>query len=265
MSNKEFQYKPSNMDMKKFYKEMIYCHRNWPAIIVMDELEDGSNILRREMANGNQIIYIKNADDMFTVLQNELEFNKANVVPALPFENHNLENEELMTWIACEVKIADLLSVKCPQIIFTPSEDSYIAVEVGVLFLPAKKPYGKRNIIENFVCIAHELRHEWQHANHPDWFEDYVHVEDENDKEQMDAYIEHRTEVDAEAYARELASQVFDIPLFRGGDPKKTDKFIKRAQEIKIDLSESQIEYFTELFDIENCDEDYYDDKRIRS
>lgn len=258
MVKREFQYKISNIDMKEFYNEMICCHTNWPAVVVMDELEDESNILRREMKNGNQIIYLKHADDMFTVLQNELELNEADVVPALPLENHDLENEELMTWIACAVEIANLLSVKCPQIFFTSFEDAFIASGEGVIFLPAKKPYGKFNVIENFLCIAHELRHEWQHVNHPDWFEGYVHVTDEHDKGQMDAYLEHRTEVDAEAYARKLASQVFDIPLFVYGERNAMGKLIKRAQEIKINLSELQIEYFTYLFDIENWD--YYDD-----
>lgn len=251
MSNKEFQYHLSNLDMKDFYNDMLCSHMNCPAVIVMDELEDGSNILRREMENGNQLIYLKNADNMFTVFKNELALNKATVVPALPFENHNLENEDLMTWIACAVEIADLLSVKCPQIIFTPFENAANAAGEGVIFIPAKEPSGKLNILENFVCIAHELRHEWQHVNHPDWFEGYVHVEGQTSEDQMDAYLNHRTEIDAEAYARKLAGMVFDVPLFG----KKDKKLLNQAQEIKMNISEEQIEYLAELFDTDDWDD----------
>ena len=256
MSKNEFAYHPSNLDMKDFYNEMMCYNMNWPAVIVMDELEDGSNILRREMENGNQIIYLKKADNMFTVLQNELALNEAKVVSAFPFENHDLEKIELMTWIYCATEIADLLSIRCPQVIFTTFEDAGFASDAGLLVLPAKKPYGKLNVIETFVCIAHELRHAWQHVNHPKWFDGYVQVEDETNKEQMEAYINHRTEIDAEAYARKLAEIVFGVSLFRGDEPKKIEKLLSRAQEINIDISEEQIECFIELFDTDEWEDD---------
>lgn len=252
MSNNKFQYNVSNLDMTDFYNDMLCCHMNWPAVIVMEELEDGSNILRREMENGNHIIFLKHSDNMLSVLQNELAINQAKVVPALPPEIHDLENEEIMTWIACVVKIAEILSIRCPQIIFTQVEDAGATDDGGVMFIPAKKPYGKLNVLENFVSIAHELRHEWQRFNHPDWFEGYVHVEDPTSEEQMEAYRNHRTEIDAEAFARKLAGMVFDLPLFGG----KAEKLLSRAQEIKINISEEQVEYLSELFDIDDWNND---------
>lgn len=252
MSNNKFQYNVSNLDMKDFYTAMLNSHMNFPAVIVMEELEDGSNILRREMENGNHIIFLKHSDNMFSVLQNELAINQANVVPALPPESHDLESEEIMTWIACVVKIAEILSISCPQVIFAQVEDAAVSEDGGVMFLPARKPYGKLNILEEFVSIAHELRHEWQRLNHPDWFEGYVQVEDPTSEEQMEAYRNHRTEIDAEAFARKLAGMVFDVPLFGG----KAEKLLSRAQEIKINISEEQIEYLSELFDIDDWNND---------
>lgn len=251
MSNNKFQYNVSNLDMKDFYTAMLNSHMNCPAVIIMEELEDGTNILRREMENGKQLIFLRKSDNMFSVLQNELAINQANVVPALPPESHDLENEEIMTWIACIVKISEILSTGCPQVIFARVEGAAVSDDGGVMFLPARKPYGKLNILEEFVSIAHELRHEWQRLKHPDWFEGYVHVEDPT-SEQMEAYRNHRTEIDAEAFARKLAGMVFDVPLFGG----KAEKLLSRAQEIKINISEGQIEYLSELFDIDDWNKD---------
>lgn len=249
MSNNKFQYNVSNLDMKDFYTSMLNSHMNFPAVIVMEELEDGSNILRREMENGKQLIFLRKSDNMFSVLQNELAINQANVVPALPPESHDLESEDIMIWIACIVKISEILSTGCPQVIFARVEGAAVSDDGGVMFLPARKPYGKLNILEEFVSIAHELRHEWQRLNHPDWFEGYVHPTSE---EQMEAYRNHRTEIDAEAFARKLAGMVFDVPLFGG----KAEKLLSRAQEIKINISEEQIEYLAELFDIDDWNND---------
>lgn len=244
----EFQYTLSNIDMKELYNNIICSDLDCPEVILVEEIEDGSNIMRKKMTNGNHLIYIKNDENIFDTLQKELVKEKANVVTALPFENHNLTNEELMIWISCACEIANLLKVRCPQLIFTPFEDAANASGEGLLCLPDKKPYGKLNVIEMFVCIAHELRHEWQHVKHPDWSEGYVHVESEED---MEAYLNHRTEIDAEAYARKLAEKVFGFRLFAGGKTDFMKKLRRRANEIDIIISEDTIEYFRALFDVD--------------
>lgn len=252
MRKTEFQYELANIDMKDLYTEMLCYGENWPEVIVVKEIEDGSKVLRRKMVNGNDLIYLKNNENMFDTLCKELEMHEAKVVPAMPFENHNLSNEELMTWISCACEIADLLDIRCPQIIFTPFKDAGNASGQGMLSLPDTKPYGKLNIVEMFVCIAHELRHEWQHENHPEWFDEYVQVESDED---MDAYLNHKTEIDAETYARKLAGMVFDLQLLVHENPKLMDKLINRANEIDIPISEDIIEFFMSIFDVEDWED----------
>ena len=211
MSKKDFQYSFPNIDMKELYQKMLSSGKEWPEVIVVNEIEDGSEILINEIGNGNCIIYLKynpNIERMFACLTNYIETGIARKIPAVQFERHRLSNEEVMIWISCACKIANLLNVRCPQILFIPMEDAMNSTESGVMFLPDLKPYDRFNIILMFINIAHEFRHEWQHVNHPEWFEGYVIVESEND---LDAYFNHKTEIDAEAYARKLAGNVFDI------------------------------------------------------
>lgn len=67
----------------------------------------------------------------------------------------------------------------------------------------------------------------------------------------MEAYLNHRTEIDAEAYARKLAGMIFDVDLFRGGDEDVMKKMKKRAEKIKIKITDDDIEYFNCILDID--------------
>lgn len=244
----QFNYELVNIDMRDLYIDIICNGVECPEVIVVKELEDGSIIQRRIMENGNCIYYLKYADDMYDVLISELKNGNANEVECLPFENHELTNEEVMKWIACTTTIADMLDVGCPQIMFTPFEDAGVFGGEGLLVLSGTNPEKPYFEIETFVCIAHELRHEWQHKYHPAWFKDYVQVESEMD---MDKYLNHKSEIDAESYARKLAGIVFGIDLFKGGDKALMEKMIRTAKDIDISVSEEDKEYFWCLFDIE--------------
>ena len=244
-----FQYTLSNLDMKDFYKELMLWGLDCPEVILVEEIEDGSDILRREMENGNHLIYLKNTENKLDVLKKELELKEAKVVPAFSFENHNWTNKEVYIWIFVACEIAGLLNIKCPQIIFTAFEDAGNACGEGMLCLPNKNSDFQSSMVEMFLCIAHELRHEWQHINHPDWSEGYVHVESEKD---LEAYINHRTEIDAEAYARKLAGIMFDISLFRRRD-QHTKKLKARANELIIYIRKDFKDSFFEL--IGTCEE----------
>lgn len=67
----------------------------------------------------------------------------------------------------------------------------------------------------------------------------------------MDKYLNHKSEIDAESYARKLAGIVFGIDLFKGGDKALMEKMIRTAKDIDISVSEEDKEYFWCLFDIE--------------
>lgn len=244
----QFKYELVNIDMRDLYTDIICDCVDCPEIIVVKELEDDSNIQRRIMENGNYIYYLKYADDMYDILMKELENGNANEVECFPFENHELTNEEVMKWISCATTIADMLDVRCPQIIFTPFEDAGNFSGEGLIILSGintENPYFE---IETFVSIAHELRHEWQHKHHPSWFKDYVRVDSEED---MNDYLNHKTEIDAEAYARKIAGVVFGIDLFKGGDKKIMKKMKNVAEKIDVSVSEEDKEYFWYVFDIE--------------
>lgn len=246
MLEMEFKYELANIDMKGFYREIFGLDIDCPEVILVKENEDGSDILRREMVNGNHLIYLKDSDNKVDILKRELENNAAKVVPAFSFENHNYSNKDVKKCVECACKLADVLGVKCPQIVFTAFEDAGNSSEDGILYLPNKKIDEELNVIEMFICIAHELRHEWQHMNHPDWFEGYVHVEREED---LEAYLNHRTEIDAEAYARELANIVFDVSLLRKRD-ENTKKLKARANELCLCLHKDIVNYLRDLFDV---------------
>lgn len=249
MEKKEFSYELSDIDMRDFYTEILYRHESIPAFIILEETEDGSEILRGRMTNGNEIIYLKNSENMFNILDEELETKKAGVVDAPSFQDYDWSEKEVGNWMLCTCKIADLLNIRCPQIIFTPFEDGGNAGGKGAIFLPNKDQNADEmvNIGETFLSIAHELRHIWQHKHHPEWFKGYVHVESDED---MEAYLNHRTEIDAEAYARKLAEMVLGVSLFSDGK-KITKKLKNRAKEIDILLSGDDIAYFNVLFNAE--------------
>lgn len=244
-----------NIDMKAIYSKMIFMHTNWPSIKVFDEMDEDVPIIRCVMPNGNSIYYLRNNPGMLMTLMDELENPKAPVRKAMDFENHRLENEELMEWVYVVLKISEMLNVNCPQVAFLQGEDAFNFAGEGLLVLPDKKPEGLLNIIEQFICIAHELRHEWQHKNHPEWNEGYIQPETE---EEMLAYFKHPAEVDAEAFARKLANEVFDLnlhgrDLFNTPDYPAIDLLINRANEI--DLGEFDKDIFS-MF-IEKVDADF--------
>jgi len=235
--------------MRDFYDNILYYYRSCPGVIIVDEIEDGSEILRIRMENGKYLIYLKNSENMFDVLDEELGAYKARVVDALPFQNHNWLYIEVRQWMACTYRIADLLNIKCPQIIFTPFEDGGNPGGKGAIFLPCEDRNADRteNITNMVLCIAHELRHILQQEHHPEWFEGYVHVESDED---MEAYLNHRTEIDAEAYARKLAEMALGVSLFSDGE-KITKKLKNRAKKIDIPISEDDLKYFGNLFNPE--------------
>lgn len=47
MAETEFQYKLSNIDMRDFYLNMICCHMDCSEVVLVEEIEDESKILRK--------------------------------------------------------------------------------------------------------------------------------------------------------------------------------------------------------------------------
>ena len=241
--------KLSNIDMKDLYRELLCNYEEFPEILVFEELEDKSNICCHLMPNGRYLYYLKNDNSMIKVLFDQLNNPCCNTKKAQPFEYHRMEGEDIAKWIACACKIADILDIRCPQIMFMYGEDAGNFNGEGILVLP-----DTLDDLEMFVCLAHELRHEWQHKNHPEWNEDYIQVESEDD---IESYRNHKTEIDAEAFGIKLAAIIFEAESFKNKDTEYLSKLANRADEINIDLSQDDIVYLQAwLFDDDDEDEE---------
>ncbi len=160
---------------------------------------------------------------------------------------HTLDDSDIALWIYTAITVADILGVRCPQIVFSSSDsDGGNAGGQGLIVLPSLHSNSKENILEMLLIIAHELRHEWQHVHHPDWFDDYVQVKNDAD---MDKYLNQKSEIDAESYARKLIGTALEHDLFRGIDPKLLKIMKKRANEIDaIELSDMDKSFLWDLF-----------------
>lgn len=240
--NNHFQYHISNMDMKEFYKKICQLP-DCPSIIVVDELEEGE-ILRKTMGN-HDILYLKHQseDAMLDVLEKELLLKEATVAPALPFENHSLSNKAVMDWLLVATIISDLLAIKVPQIMFTQGRFKNGVCFTGhglIVLADHHSPYDIQ-ASESFIVMAHELRHEWQHQYHEDWFANYPNLESIRTKKGYNLYCNHLTEIDAEAFAIKLASIIFSGVEISEKNEKLKKKYISRANEIDIPTSDSII------------------------
>lgn len=237
--------KLSNIDMKPLYREILCYYDEFPEFIVLDELEDGSLINCRLLLSGRYIYYLKNDPNMAKTFMHELKDPSCKVFRGESFENHCMEGSDIAKWTSFTCVVADLLNIRCPQIIFTKDRDAGNAAGEGLMIIP-----DSYSDIDLFVCIAHELRHEWQIVNHPKWNDDYIQV---NSADDLSSYYNHISEIDAEAFARKLASIVFDMDILNvdlhNGENKKA--IIKRAAEITIDLSDDVLEYLYGFVDIE--------------
>lgn len=160
-------------------------------------------------------------------------------------------------WQACAARIAELLNVETPQVIFleTVNECDYevdnicglSAPENGIIFLIKNENLP----ITTFITLAHEMRHMWQRRNHSEWFEDYVHVESGDDP-QFEAYRNQKSELDAEVFARWLCGEISGYDFFHTKEPDKAwlHKLLEHREEMALEeeqLSLESLEKFDEL------------------
>lgn len=231
----------ANVDMREFYRKLLSTHTECPEVIVFQDLENEKSIRCKEMGNGEFIYYLKQADDMYDILIDELENGGADIEKAQPYEDHGLYDEEVWIWIAVVLHITDILNIRCPQIIFGNTVEAKIDLKRGVLFLPSFKPNRKSENIPMFALIARELRHGWQYKYHSDWFKGgYKRIRFEDNRRD---YLNQKTELDAETYSWKLAGQVFgDDQVFY------ETRMIKWAYKINLNWSQDDISYFRALF-----------------
>ena len=245
MRKKDYQYKLSDIDMTNIYSEIICELEACPQIVVVEELENGQEVLRHRMTNGIDIIYLKNCKNILDNLFEELENPTAEVYPAATCENHNLDERTICVWYGVATALANSMNVKCPQLMFFHFKEcdrENACTGGGMMLLPDLE-------VDKFIIMlvlqAHEFRHIYQEKTTPEWFEGYIQgidTEDENE------YFMQKSEIDAEAYARKLAQLIWDIDLFIGGDEYML-ALKEHSKELEINVDEDTMLYLLSLRD----------------
>lgn len=231
--------KLAKIDMKPLYKLMLtQPDKEFPEVIIVEETESGNICDVKKLDNINLVYLKKNSTEKIFEIINNIETYKSKILlPALPFEDIALTSEDYLSYIKCAVTISDALEIPCPQIMFTKMSLGEGGNWCGTgLIALADYPLDIdiKSYAENFKALAHELRHEWQHIYHPDWFQDYPMMKSVLTQEDNYAYCSHKTEIDAEAFAIKVASIVIPGSKICNTSQAIIDKYLSRANEIEI-------------------------------
>lgn len=250
---REFQYTSSKRDMRVIYQRMWEMRDkiDWPAVMVCDTLQDGEKIERHITPEGLDIIYLANhLDDevSFKVLIDEVVSPSA---PEHPTEMYfNLTSKEVATWYYLASLISQVLEIECPQIFFVPNlRDDDVKME-GASFtgcgLTLVCDYGMNNFYDMALSLAHELRHEWQFYNKPKMLLEYV-----PGKDNIDAYYQHPSEIDAEAFARKFVDMIWGTNFSDEASMENYENVRERQAEIEFDVDWNMTQVLYELLDDE--------------
>lgn len=254
-SNKEFQYSVSILDMSDIYSHIISDIAEFPEIIVFDELEDESNIVRYRIDEDcvEDVFYVKKCNNIYENVCEEIVNPKAKVIKAEDFLYHQLDSEMMKTWYSVTLRISEILNINCPQVTFHACFRDGDAGNFGGQGWTVLPDMFSSQFITMVTIIAHELRHEWQHIHHPEWFEHYITGENNNIKE----YCLQPAEIDAEAFARKLIGIVWGVDLFNHKELEVKSALRKRRDEIDIIISRKKINILRVLFEEDEQPEDY--------
>ena len=205
-----------NMDMSEFYDELsdlliendkIHCFKQ---ILLLEEVAKHEPIF---VAKANECINIiaVNREDIVYDVYEELTNPSAPIYMDYPVLYNEMSGEQLYKWFNIARRISDLLKLKkCPQIIFSNMDDGIggYSSDMNMIFAPnyPDEEVCRNKDFEEFVFLAHELRHAWQYENHPEWSEDYITPE-----QGVEEYTLRKAEVDAEVFAQRIAFELFGM------------------------------------------------------
>jgi len=254
--NKEFTYDLSMLDMREIYSQVIASKLEFPEFIVVEEVETGADIIRCRIdydeTYPEDVIYIKNGDNIFGRLAEEILQREAEVIEAPYFLEHCLDSEQMKIWYEVVLIMSDILNIRCPQVSFHSdlNGDGEIFDDNSLVMLPDLLACS---FISMVTLIAHELRHAWQHINKPEWNKNYLSGDENN----TESYLLQPAEIDAEAFARKLMEVVWGIDLFRHPKEEVTKALIKRKNEIDIVINKKKVKRLREIFADYEHPEDY--------
>lgn len=107
--------------------------------------------------------------------------------------------------------LAQSLNIQCPQIIVSDNEG---VVNATYNTLDNRRSYcivlkKQNDCRETILCLAHEMRHAWQHEKHSQlYFKDYNY---DLIKTDLKSYLMQEAEIDADAYAYRMMKDVFNV------------------------------------------------------
>ena len=237
-----------NHDMRSLYVRLYEKYDDgYPEFVLLDELENNQDISHVCMGNGNRIICLKdnNDDVLYELLCNEIDKPSCGSSSlSLPF--HELSNKEISKWCRYACYIADCLDIELKQMLFVHGFE--ISGYAGVL---PTLIVDDMCMPEMLVNIAHELRHAWQHVNHPDWFDSYIRPED--DEKAYEAQI---AEVDAEAFGIKVESLIMGVDFMESSiasewEPEYYYAIKDQMDKIDVVISNKKIKEIRRLIDLE--------------
>ena len=236
-------------DMRAIYKEMYKRFPGgFPEILVFKDLPDDQSILYRPLPDGRVIYFVKDGTDEEIVnrISEEMLNPECDKDASIPLCYHALEDAEVATWCMYACYITDMLGVSLKQIVFCHDEDAAGYSEKFVTFIN-----DDVSVVEMLMVIAHEERHAWQHRNHPEWFENYIHPEESEEE-----YYNQISEIDAEAFGIKVESIVTGVDFLESAaayemPPQYRDKLKKRVQEIDVILSKKTVNHIRKMIDLD--------------
>ena len=235
-------------DMRKLYSTLYKKYKDgYPEVLIFNQLEDDQTIADKKLSDGRRILYLKDADDeqLLETIYQELE-NPQCGPSNIPCTWHELSNKDVAKWCMYACYIADSLNIKLEQIVFYHTGEPSGYSGVFPTFIA-----DDMSVPEMLICIAHELRHAWQHVYQPAWFESYIHAEDDEE-----AYYAQIAEIDAEAFGIKVEGMVTGINLLDSAagfkfDPDYREALRKRMNEIDVVLSQKKIKEIRKMIELD--------------
>ncbi len=262
MAKFDFHYSVNN-DMKEVYRTLYEKYNGYvPEIITYEKLPDNAHIMysygEGGMARGNsRLVYMMKDDTSEVILKyicDELDCfystanHKCEEAP-FTFFPHTMDNGKVGMWLMYACEIADVLKVDLKPITFThlPFPSGYASDYPTIINQDMED-------VEIAACIAHELRHAWQHINYPEWVDDenYIHPEEDED-----AYMKQPAEIDAEAFGFKVVNALYGMDILFNltahGHYEQiiSNLYRERMNDIDLVLSKKKLKMLRELLDID--------------
>ena len=219
----------------------------YPEILVFKDIP-GKDIIHRKFPEGRCVYFVKEDtdDNILKTIYNEIENPKSEEDNSIPITYHTLSDKDVAKWCLYACYISDILKIDLKQLCFAHNEDTSGFSSEFITFIQ-----DDVNDVEMLMVIAHELRHAWQHLHHPEWFNEYIHPEEDEE-----AYYMQKSEIDAEAFGIKVESIITGVEFINSNagldmEPEYRTQIMNRMDEIDVILSNKKINKIRKLIDLD--------------